>query len=145
MAKPPPAQLVYYLDANLDGPDIATGLRAGGMRCERHRDHFPADAEDELWIPPTAAKGWVIVTRDLAIKRRPFERAAWLAARATLLTIRGAKLNAEALVSLLLRAHAGGRLDAYIAKRIPPMIIHLQADGALSATEGGERRGARRK
>lgn len=145
MAKPPFAELVYYLDANLDGPEITTGLRAGGVRCERHRDYFDQDAEDATWIPDVAARGWVIVTRDLAIKRRPFERAAWQAANAILVEIRGAKLNAEALVALLLGVHARGRLDAYISKRVPPMIIHLQPDGGLSAVEGGERRGGQRK
>jgi hypothetical protein len=145
MAKTSPESLVYYLDANLDGPDITARLRAGGMRHQRHRDHFASDAEDEVWIPQIAERGWVIVTRDVAIKRRPFERAAWQAAGAILLMIRGAKLNAEALANLLLEAYAAGRLDAYILKRVPPMIIHLQADGTLSLAEGGERRGGKRK
>ncbi|HVN34332.1 MAG TPA: hypothetical protein VMU96_03635 [Casimicrobiaceae bacterium] len=101
-----PSSFIYYLDANLDGPDLVTTLRGAGMSCEAHRDHFAQDAADEDWIPAVAAKGWVIVTRDFAIKRRPTERAAWTAANEAWLRgkiayiamidpNRGAKLRAD--------------------------------------------------
>ena len=40
MPRKPPDALVYYLDANLDGPELVERLRDGGMLCEPHRDHF---------------------------------------------------------------------------------------------------------
>lgn len=123
MPKRPPDPLVYYLDANLDGPDLVSRLRAAGMRCEPHRDHFRADAEDVVWIPAIASRGWVIVTRDFAIQRRPAERDAWTKARATVVMLRGERLSADAMLAILLGAHANGRMDNYIAKRRPPMIL----------------------
>lgn len=78
MPRQPPDALVYYLDANLDGPDLVRRLREAGVRCEPHRDHFAQDEQDETWLPAVAARGWVIVTRDFAIQRRPAERAAWI-------------------------------------------------------------------
>jgi len=95
MPRRPPDAFVYYLDANLDGPELVKRLRDGGMLCEPHRDHYASDAEDVAWIPAIAAKGWVIVTRDFAIKRKPTERDAWTAANATVLMLRGEKLSAE--------------------------------------------------
>ncbi len=141
----PPEPRRYYLDANLDGPDLVERLRAGGLPCEPHRDHFPADAEDEAWIPAIAARGWVIVTRDFAIQRRPAERHAWTAAQATAVMLRGDRLSAEKMATMLLNAHAAGRMDNFIAKRQPPMILYLNVQGRLDVHVGGARRGARSK
>jgi hypothetical protein len=46
---------------------------------------------------------------------------------------------------LLLTAYAHRRLDNYVAKRTPPMILYLNADGQLRTHVGGERRGAKKK
>lgn len=140
-----PDALVYYLDANLDGPDLVHALRGAGMQCEPHRDHFAPDAADETWMPVVAAKGWVIVTRDFAVKRRPTERAAWTAANATIVMLRGERLSGADMATMLLAARAGGRLDNYIAKRLAPMVVYLTQDANLSVHFGGERRGARKK
>lgn len=141
----PPDPLVYYFDANLDGPDLIARLRAGNVTCEAHRDHFVPDAEDVVWIPTVAARRWVIVTRDFAIQRRPAEREAWTKAGATVVMLRGEKLSADAMAKMLLDAHAAGRMDNYITKRRPPMILYLTADGRLTTHFGGERRGGTRK
>jgi hypothetical protein len=143
MPRRPRDGLVYYLDANLDGPELVGRLRDGGMPCEPHRAHFAPDAADADWIPAIAARGWVIVTRDFAIKRRPVEREAWTAARATIVMIRGDRLSSDDMSKLLLNAHAGGRLDRYITKRTPPMILYATADGRLQTHLGGERRGGK--
>ena len=111
MPRRPPDSLVYYLDANLDGPELVKTLRESGMPCEAHRDHFAGDAADEAWMPVVARKGWVIVTRDFAVKRRPTERAAWTAANAMIVMLRGEKLSGADMAKLLLAAHADGRLD----------------------------------
>lgn len=38
------------------------------------REKFPDGAPDEVWIPDVAARGWVIVTADRAIKSTPHLR-----------------------------------------------------------------------
>lgn len=144
MPRRPLDAFVYYLDANLDGPEVVTRLRDAGMPCEPHRDHFAPNADDEAWIPAIASRGWIIVTRDFAIKRRPAEREAWSTADATVIMIRGEKLSAADMAKLLLDAYARRRLDNYIAKRSPPMILYLNADGRLQTHLGGERRGGRK-
>jgi hypothetical protein len=59
--------------------------------------------------------------------------------------IRGEKLSAEDMSSMLLAVHAKGRLDNYISKRMPPMILYVTADGRLQTHLGGERRGAKKR
>lgn len=140
-----PDGLVYYFDANLDSPPLIARLVAAGMPCEAHRDHFRGDAEDAVWIPQIAACGWVIVTRDFAIQRRPAERAAWTATRATVLMLRGESLSADSMGEMLLAAHRGGRLDNAIAKRDPPMILYLHSGGQFHVHFGGARRGGKKQ
>jgi hypothetical protein len=145
MPRRPPDPLVYYLDANLDGHDLVRRLRDAGVRCEPHRDHFAPDAEDEAWIPVVAARGWIIVTRDFAIQRRPAEREAWIAANATVVMVRGEKLSADDMAQIILDAHRNGRLDNFISKRMPPMVIYVAASSVLRLHFGGERRGGKKK
>jgi hypothetical protein len=85
------------------------------------------------------------VTRDFAVKRRPTERAAWTAAKATIVMLRGEKLSGADMAKILVGAHQDGRVDNFIAKRIPPMVIYLNADGTLHVHFGGERRGGRKR
>jgi hypothetical protein len=103
MSRRQPKALEYYLDANLDGPELVGRLTAGRMVCHAHRDHYPHDTDDETWIPPIAHKGWVIVTRDLAIQRRPAEREAWTSANAVVIMVRGEALSAEDMATALLK------------------------------------------
>jgi predicted nuclease of predicted toxin-antitoxin system len=145
MPRRQPEPRAYYLDANLDGPELLRRLRDGGMRCERHRDHFAQDAEDEVWIPEVASNGWIIVTRDVAIQRRPAERDAWVSAGAVVLMVRGDKLSTEDMAKMLLAAHANGRLDGFLAKRLAPIVIHLHTGGRFEVKYGGERRGGQKK
>jgi hypothetical protein len=45
------------------------------------------DTADRVWIPEVSRRGWVIITRDKAINRRPGEKQAVLDHGARLLTI----------------------------------------------------------
>ncbi len=135
--------LRYYFDENLAGPDLIGPLKAKGVACISHRDVFPAGTEDAVWIPAVAEKGWVIVTRDVAIKSNPAERAAWKASGAVLLIIRGKGLSAADMVEIFLDAYGDGWLDNFIHKRRPPMILYLFANKRIEVKEGGEKRGGK--
>jgi len=141
MQRRPPEPLVFFLDENIDGPDLAERLRSRGIRHEAHRIHFTAGATDEEWIPVVAARGWVIVTRDLEIRRRAVERDAWLHSGAIVVMLRGDSLNNEAMASALSAALARG-LELYVSKRMPPMILYLWPDGRYHVKEGGVKRAA---
>lgn len=67
---------------------MAEALRAAGATVELHRDHFAPDAPDVEWLTEAGRRGWVVLTKDDAIRRNPLERRALLAAnvRAFILT-----------------------------------------------------------
>ena len=78
----------FYVDADCLGlARILAGLRddvtypgdPGGMIRKRRRPPCvitTPDTADSVWIPQVAALGWGIITRDMAIQRKPAELAA---------------------------------------------------------------------
>lgn len=144
MSRRPPEKAIYFLDENIDGPLLAEALRSERFDVRQFRECFEHGAEDERWIPVVASSGWIIVTRDIAIKRRATERAAWITANAVVVMIRSEHpLSAADMAAALIRVRA--RLEHYISKRAPPMVIFIRPDGDIELKEGGERRGGKQK
>lgn len=72
----PPEPLCYFVDHNLGREVVAQAINTAGYHAEVHTDHFEQQAADVDWIPDVAARGWVILTKDRKILKRPHERAA---------------------------------------------------------------------
>jgi hypothetical protein len=74
---------VFFIDHCLGTEIVAERLRREGARVRiLIEEGFPQDAEDAEWLPVIAAKGWAILTKDKAIRRRRLEHDAILAAGA---------------------------------------------------------------
>ena len=72
----------FFLDNNLS-PRFAQALQAlegdGGHEVVHLRSKFSGDAKDVAWIRSLASEGnWVIISGDMRISQREFEREAWL-------------------------------------------------------------------
>ncbi|MDQ6950009.1 MAG: hypothetical protein M3256_28140 [Actinomycetota bacterium] len=99
MARHRVAEVRFYVDADTLGlAHILAGLRAdvtypgdpGQTIKRRQRPACPivdTDVDDDVWIPEVARRGWLILTRDKAIDRRPGEKQAVLRHAAKLVTI----------------------------------------------------------
>ncbi len=126
--------LVVYLDRALGRNTVAVALRAAGLTVEIHDDHFAQDARDVDWLPIVAAKGWVVLTKDAAVARRPLEREAIEVAGARVFAFSNANVPASAVASgflagwsrivELLAAHAGAVIgvvhrDGRVEVRLP--------------------------
>jgi uncharacterized protein with PIN domain len=64
----PPEPFTWFVDRAL-GRRLAQELRAAGWKVEIHDDHFEQDAEDTLWLADVGRLGWVVLTKDKAIRR----------------------------------------------------------------------------
>jgi hypothetical protein len=71
-----PPSLVYFVDRCLGRDVVPQAIVDAGFQVEIMNNHFDHKTKDHEWIPEVAAKGWVIVTKDKKILRRPPERAA---------------------------------------------------------------------
>jgi len=67
--------MMFFFDNNLSSK-LPAGLRGFGEKATHLQDHFAGDTPDAKWITDIAAWGWILVTRDLRIKRNPAEKGA---------------------------------------------------------------------
>src|SRR5262245_50182074 len=69
---------VFFLDKCLGRKIVADALRNAGQRVELMEDHFDADVEDTIWVPAVGARGWIILTKDRALRHNSLEQIALL-------------------------------------------------------------------
>jgi hypothetical protein len=67
--------VIVFVD-NCLGTTIKEHLEGMGLQVVLHADRFGPETEDTDWIPVVARAGWIVLTRDRAIKRRKLERQA---------------------------------------------------------------------
>ena len=83
--------VTFFIDRSLGSRLLSAALRSAGARVEIHDDHFPQDTPDSEWLSEVGRRGWVVLSKDVRIRRDKLERAALLEARvkAFLLTQQG--------------------------------------------------------
>jgi hypothetical protein len=67
---------------------------------EVHDGHFPIEAEDVDWLPVVGQKGWVLISKDKAIRRNPLERAALLNANVRSFFLTGGNLTGPEMAAI---------------------------------------------
>ncbi len=92
-AEPPPE---FFVDRSLGSAIVPAALRAAGLTVHALVDVYPKreDVDDETWIAESTAKGWVLLTKDRAIRRNQAEREAVARAGARMFCIPSASLTA---------------------------------------------------
>ena len=99
--------LTFFLDENISR-SIAQAMTALGHRFEHLLDHFPQGTPDVEFLPKIAEKGWLLVTQDKRIRRKPHERKALMntGVGAFIFTGRAQKSTDEFTIDLLSRLTA---------------------------------------
>jgi hypothetical protein len=130
-------RIVFFTDQNLSGDTVPQAIiKASGYPCQRHKDNFSINAEDVDWLGPLGDRGWILVTKDWGILKRPVERDALLAAKVRAFVFRERRLKGEVMAEILTLAMPKmlRAIDTYKA----PFVYSLEVDGsiiALSALE----------
>jgi hypothetical protein len=116
----------FFVDECL-GKGVGIALREAGLLVQLHKDHFKEGTPDEIWIPEVGARGWVVLTKDKAIRRNSAERRAVIVARARILTLpRGSYTGAEMAEIILSNRPKIGR---FLKNHPPPFIARISASG----------------
>jgi hypothetical protein len=71
---------VFFVDRSLGGRVVAQALREAGEEVRVHDDHFAQDTDDEVWLADVGERGWVVLTKDVLIRRDSLQRRVLLAA-----------------------------------------------------------------
>jgi predicted nuclease of predicted toxin-antitoxin system len=117
-----------FIDRDAWSRRLDEALRAAAIPFVAHRDMFADDTPDAVWLAEAGRHGWVVVTRDQNIRRRPNELAAVRAARIHLFVLTSGNLSAAETAALLVRAWPAIRRA--VAAHTPPAL--------WSVTRGGE-------
>jgi len=122
----------YFTDRDL-GKKFPEILKAGGLSVERHADHFPPNAHDEVWLKEIGSRGWIALTHDRRIRYKPNERDAVMRHGVALLVIVGTVPFpdlARAFVTSL------PRIEQFLGQHRPP--VHSQGLSAHTRRTGAE-------
>jgi len=75
-----PDQVVLFIDYCLGRFAVPDVLKASGAHVEIHLDHFRPDMPDDELLAEIGLRGWVFISKDGNIRRRPLESGALMAA-----------------------------------------------------------------
>jgi hypothetical protein len=131
---------IFFIDHCLGTEIVAARLRREKVEVRvLTEEGFEEDAEDADWLPVIAAKGWAILTKDKAIRRRRLEHEAILSAGAGAFVLTAGGLGGEAIAEAFARALP--KMVRVWHTRARPFLATVSAQGLVNVVEGGQRRG----
>ena len=93
-----------FIDRDTWSHVLDNALRAAGIRFVAHREVFAPDAPDTQWIAEVGRRGWVVVTRDKNIRRRPNELRAVRDAGVLMFALTSGNLSAAETATAIIKA-----------------------------------------
>ena len=93
------------------------------MIVHRHRDHYGANADDEVWIPDVARRSWVILTQNYEIQRLASQRDAVMRSGARIIFLPGAQKPGEETARYVIDSRAA--LNEFVRSHSAPYIARL--------------------
>jgi predicted nuclease of predicted toxin-antitoxin system len=107
--------------------ELADALQQRGRLVHMHKQVFPDETPDQIWISDVAGRGWIIVTRDRRLQHRHIEWMAFLRAKARVLWFKGDNASNVEITEGFLSALS--KIDALVAQLQPPYIIKVTGSG----------------
>lgn len=114
---------VFFVDRDLGRHILPDALVLAGLAVERHDSHFQPDTPDEVWIPKVAERGWVIVSGDKRILRRPQEVSALVESRARMLILVGNHAPADELANNFINTLP--KIEELLGSLEPPVVVRV--------------------
>jgi len=100
------------------------------VRYIAHRQRFDNESPDAEWIAAAGREGWIAISRDQRIHRKPNELAAIRSSRAIIFVFTSGNLSAEGTATVLLKALPKILTKAKGAKR--PALFSIHKDGSVA-------------
>lgn len=93
-ASPPDAAPLLFIDRCAWSRRLGEALTAAGIPFIAHHQRFAPVCPDEEWMQVAGSEGWVVLTRDQAIRRKPNELKAFRAAKLILFALASGNASA---------------------------------------------------
>lgn len=96
--------VTFLLDENLASKSIVEALRTGGLRITTVSEEFGRGCLDVDWLPRAGGLGYVVLTKDKAMRRTTLELAVLRDARVMYFALTRGNLTAAQIVAAVLAA-----------------------------------------
>ncbi len=125
--KPAASEPAFFVDRSLGGRLVVEALRAAGATVIAHDDVLPQDTTDVAWLAEAGRRGWIVLTKDGAIRRNPHERAMFQQARVRVFALARRDLSGSDMADLFVFALPGMRRRAGAIR--PPFVFSISRNG----------------
>jgi hypothetical protein len=126
----PHDSLIFFLDKCLGRATVASALRAEGLHVEIQEDHFPQDTPDHVWVPEVGRRGWVILSKDSALRHNHIELVALLRSNTHSFILTSANQTGAAMGAAFVAAIP--QMRRIIAKFQPPCVSAVTPSGVVN-------------
>ena len=96
--------VTFFIDRSLGSRLLSAALRSAGARVEIHDDHFRPDTPDTEWLGEVGRRGWLVLSKDVRIRRDRYERAVLLDAQAKAFLLTQQGLTGPEMAAIFVRA-----------------------------------------
>jgi len=124
-----PPEPVLFIDRDAWSRALGEALTAAGIAFVAHHQRFAPAAPDTEWLAAAGREGWLVLTRDQNIRRRPNELSAVKAAGVCLFVLGQGNLSAAETAEIVVGAYSRMLRAARGAPR--PAIFTLTRGGTL--------------
>lgn len=103
-------------------------LLTEGHSVRLERAEFGEGAKDVDWLPPVGRRGWILITKDKNIRKRPLEMRALLGANVRAFVLTAGNLNGQQQAETF--AKALPKMLRILARTPAPFIAHVTRGSA---------------
>jgi hypothetical protein len=129
----PPDNPVLFIDRCAWSNRLGEALTAAGIAFIPHHQRFAPNCPDEDWLPVAGKEGWIVLTRDKNIRRKPNELQAFKANRVLAIVLSSGQASAADTADLVIRLYP--KLMRKVQNAKPPAMFTVTLAGTISAVK----------
>ena len=124
---------VFFVDRSLGGKLVAGALRSAGAEVVAHDDVFDQNATDVEWLAEAGLRGWVVLTKDAAIRRHAYEKAMFRDASCRVFLLASGNMSGTEMAAAFVAALP--RMRNLAATTDAPFLFGLTRAGTIKRLE----------
>ncbi len=129
----PPESFTLFVDRDAWSGKLDAALRQADIPFQAHRDHFAHDTPDPEWLREVGRRGWLVLTRDQNIRRKPNELAALREAGVILFALTSGNLSAQETAEIVVKVWP--KMQTLAARTTPPAVFSVSRGGEIRRIE----------
>lgn len=129
----PPDTPVLFTDRCAWSNRLGDALTASNIAFIPHHQRFAPDCPDEDWLPVVGKSGWIVLTRDKNIRRKPNELRAFKENRVLAIVLSSGQASGADTADLVIRLYP--KLMRKVKNAKPPAMFTVTLAGSISPVE----------